>query len=70
MICLLLGHKFGRAFSRGKRNRRTGMWTATGPDYQTCCACGAERESPIQFGVIDKQFPEIEEARPVRARAA
>ncbi len=51
MICFLLGHKFGRAFSRGHRDRRTGRWIKTGLDYKTCCRCGAERESLIQFGV-------------------
>ncbi len=69
MTCFLLGHKFGRAFSRGKRDRM-GRWKPDGEDYQVCCVCGTEQVSPIQFGVAQDDAPVAEEeARAVRARA-
>jgi len=70
LTCLLLGHKYGRAFSRGNRDRM-GRWIVTGPDYQTCSTCGAERESPIQFGEwLADTWVQDKEARVVRVREA
>lgn len=69
MICFLLGHKFGRAFSRGKRTR-VGRWISDAePQYQICPECGAERDSPIQFGAAQDDAVVDKEARVASVRA-